>query len=289
MSASTAAATTRSRPSFDYGGSSGSFNYFVSGDYTTDSLGIESPDGSSDPAHDRSKQWHAFGFAQDILDQNSSITAIVGASNDMFQIPDLKDLQPTGLDGIVGLGPLSASSGDYVLSANGQTQFPSTQLDERQREITDYAILSYLRTDGNLDSQISFFGRYSSLYYTPGANVGDILYDGIAQTAYKRDEAYGVQAESAYHWGDAHTIRFGLLYQSDDLVTDTSAAVLPTAPGGVLFTGKPAQTPIRSAPIPARPARPRPFRPRFWTMAPSRPGPMAFISRMNGSFFPTSP
>ena len=128
----------------------------------------------------------------------------------MFQIPDLTGLQPTGLDGIIGLGPLSADSGDYVLKANGQTAFPSSQLDERQREITDYGILSYLRSDGQLDSQVSVFGRYSSLFFTPGANVGDILYDGLAQTAYKRDEAYGVQAESAWHLGDSHTVRFGL-------------------------------------------------------------------------------
>src|ERR1700722_1545102 len=32
-------------PSASYGGSSGSFNYFVSGDYDTNTLGIESPDG----------------------------------------------------------------------------------------------------------------------------------------------------------------------------------------------------------------------------------------------------
>jgi len=43
------------------------------------------------------------------------------------------------------------------------------------------------------DWQISGFGRYSSLFFTPGNNVGDVLYDGPAQTAYKRDEAYGVQ------------------------------------------------------------------------------------------------
>ena len=43
-------------PSFDYGGSSGHFNYFVSGDYTTNTLGIKTPDGSCDPRHDRTKQ-----------------------------------------------------------------------------------------------------------------------------------------------------------------------------------------------------------------------------------------
>src|ERR1700743_3689553 len=153
-------------PSFNYGGSTGSLNYFVSGDYTTNSLGIESPDGKVNPAHDRTTQYHGFGFVQDILDENSSITAIAGVSNDIFQIPNQTGLQPGGLDGVIGLGPVSADSGNNVLQANGQTSFPSAQLDERQREITDYGILSYLRSDGAVDSQISVFGRYSSLYFT---------------------------------------------------------------------------------------------------------------------------
>src|SRR5471032_1053764 len=61
-------------PSIAYGGSSGNFNYFVSGDYTTNTLGIESPDGSSDPLHDRTNQYHGFAFLLDIVDQNSSVT-----------------------------------------------------------------------------------------------------------------------------------------------------------------------------------------------------------------------
>jgi outer membrane receptor protein involved in Fe transport len=149
----------------------------------------------------------------------------------MFEIPNSRGLQPTGLDGIVGLGPQDPVSGDYVLRANGQTAFPSNDLDGRQREITHYAILSYLRAMGDVDVQISAFGRYSSLFYTPGGDIGELLYNGIAQTAYKRDEAYGLQAEGAWHAGEDHTIRFGAVYQADDLVSDTSSAVLPVAPG----------------------------------------------------------
>src|SRR5690242_9733290 len=63
------------QPSFDYGGSSGSLNYFVSGDYNTNTLGIESPDGSINPLHDRTKQYHGFAYLQDILDDASAITA----------------------------------------------------------------------------------------------------------------------------------------------------------------------------------------------------------------------
>jgi outer membrane receptor for ferrienterochelin and colicins len=222
------------QPSFDYGGSSGHLNYFVSGDYNTNSLGIEAPYSTHTPDHDRTKQWHGFAFVQDILDNSSSLTAILGTSNDMFQIPDTPGLQPSGI-GVVGLGPLDpGGSGNNLLQASGQTQFPGENLDERQRETTHYATLSYLRSSGAVDWQASVFARYSSLFYTPGEggnNLGDLLYNGISQTAYKRDTAYGTQDEGAWHLG-THTVRFGILYEADDLISRTSSLVLPTAAGG---------------------------------------------------------
>ncbi|HVW73054.1 MAG TPA: TonB-dependent receptor [Rhizomicrobium sp.] len=232
-------------PSIAYGGSSGHFNYFVSGDYTTDTLGIESPDGSSNPRHDRTQQWHGFAYLQQILDENSSASAVLGTSNAIFQIPDQVGLQAPGIDGIVGLGPLNPATGNSVLNANGATNFPSALLDERQREITHYGILSYLHSTNALDYQVSFFGRYSSLFFTPGDNVGDILYDGNAQTAYKRDVAYGLQAEGAWRAFTGHTIRFGVLYQADDTLSRTTSAVLATAPGGA---GNPNPNPLCSDP-----------------------------------------
>jgi outer membrane receptor protein involved in Fe transport len=228
-------------PSFAYGGSSGRFNFFVSGDYTTDTLGIESPDGRPDPAHDRTQQYHGFAYLSDIVDQNTSISAVLGTANDIFQIPNRRGLQPSGLDGIVGLGPQSPDSGNYLLDAGGTTGFDSLLLDERQREITHYAIVSYLHSHEGLDTQVSLFGRYSSLFFTPGGNVGPLLYDGISQQAYKRDAAYGLQAEAAWHDWTGHTLRFGLLYQADDTLSQTSSLVLATAQGA---TGNPNPNPL---------------------------------------------
>ena len=212
-------------PSIDYGGSDGGFNYFVSGDYTIDALGIESPDGSSNPLHDRTKQYHGFGFAQQILDSDSSVSAILGVSNDMFQIPDSSGLQPSGIAGVNGLGP------NGVLQAGNQTTFPSADLDDRQREVTQYGIVSYLRNQGAFDVQVSAFGRFSSLYFTPSP-VGDLLYTGIAQTAYKRDEAYGIQADGSWRISQAHTLRAGLFFQADDLDSRTGSSVLPVDASG---------------------------------------------------------
>jgi outer membrane receptor protein involved in Fe transport len=128
-------------------------------------------------------------------------------------------------------------------------------LDERQREITHYSILSYLRSTDSLDTQVSLFGRYSSLFFTPGNNAGDILYNGNAQTAYKRDVAYGLQAEGAWRAFTGHIIRFGVLYQADDTLSRTSSQVLATAPGGVTNANSnplctdPAQT-CQTSPVP---------------------------------------
>ncbi|MGD0191878.1 MAG: TonB-dependent receptor [Rhizomicrobium sp.] len=216
-------------PSVDYGGSTGSLNYFVAGDYLDDSLGIESPDGSSNPIHDRTTQYHGFAYLEDILDSNSSITAILGTSHDHFQIPNTAGLTP-GL----GLTDIDDPQG-------GGTYYPSAAENERQREITHYAILSYLHSQGQFDFQLSAFGRYSSLNFAPD-QIGDLLYNGIAQSAYKRDVAIGEQAEGAWHLGSSHTIRAGVIIEEDSLSSNTTSSVLPefcTTPNETIVGGTP--------------------------------------------------
>ena len=197
------------QPSFAYGGSVDSFNYFVSGDYLTDTLGIESPDGSVDPHHDRTQQYHGFAYLEDIIDDYSSVTAILGTSHDNFQIPNIAGEAPS-------LG----------LTVNGRADFPSIDLNERQHEITHYAVLSYLRSQGQFDFQTSGFYRYSSVGFGPD-EVGDLLYNGIAQQAYKRDVAFGLQTEGAWHLNESHTIRGGVIIETDRLAGDTTSSVLP--------------------------------------------------------------
>jgi outer membrane receptor protein involved in Fe transport len=201
-------------PSFDYGGSTGSLNYFVSGDYMANSLGIESPDGASTPLHDRTQEFHGFAYLEDILDGNSSLTAILGTSHEHFQIPDTPGLAPA-----LGLADVNDPYG-------GGTTYPSALENETQREITHYAILSYLHSVGSFDFQVSAFGRYSSLDFAPD-QIGDLLYNGIAQSAYKQDVALGEQAEGAWHLGDSHTIRGGIIVETDRLKSETTSSVLP--------------------------------------------------------------
>jgi outer membrane receptor for ferrienterochelin and colicins len=197
-------------PSANYGGSSGSTTYFVTGDFIRNDLGIESPDGRPTPLHDNTKQYHAFGYFEQILDESNRVSVVAGSSNDRFQIPDQDGLQP-------GLG----------LTVNGQTAFPSALLDENQREITHFGAVSLQHSRGDLSVQTSLIARYSSLNFSPDP-LGDLLYNGISQHAYKRDVAYGVQSDGAYRFGDAHTIRAGLYAQRDRLTSNTASQALPT-------------------------------------------------------------
>ncbi|HEY4341338.1 MAG TPA: TonB-dependent receptor [Steroidobacteraceae bacterium] len=195
-------------PSVDYGGSSGPYTYFVTGDFLRSDLGIESPDGSSDPLHDHTKQHHGFGYAEDVLDANNRVSVILGISDADFQIPNLRGEQPS-------LG----------LTVDGQSAYPSQFLNESQREVTQFGILSLQHSSGPLTVQTSFIARNSTLGFIPDPQ-GDLLFNGIAQNAYKQDVAYGLQSDGAYKLNEAHTLRAGVYFQYDRLQSDATSQVL---------------------------------------------------------------
>src|SRR5580692_7324121 len=199
-------------PSFDYGGSSGPYTYFVTGDFLRSDLGIESPDGSSDPLHDHTKQHHGFAYVEDVLDPNDRVSAIIGLSDADFQIPNLRGEQPS-------LG----------LTVNGQSSYPSEFLNENQREVTQFGIVSLQHSSGALTLQTSLIARNSTLGFIPDP-IGDLLYDGIAQNASKQDVAYGLQSDGAYKLNDTHTLRAGVYFQYDRLHSNTDSDVLQTDP-----------------------------------------------------------
>ncbi|HEV7385502.1 MAG TPA: TonB-dependent receptor, partial [Phenylobacterium sp.] len=194
-------------PSLEYGGSWGATSGFFSGSYTRTDVGIESPDGSGTPLHDHSDQYQAFGYLDHILDDSSRVSAILGTSQQNFQIPNVRGLHP-----------------DLGLNVRGRTDFASENLDQNQREGTTYAILSYLKTLDKFTLQASVFGRYSELRYKPDV-TGELLFTGIAQSAFKSDLSFGTQLEGAYTLNDAHTIRGGLIVSTDRTKSKTNSQV----------------------------------------------------------------
>jgi outer membrane receptor for ferrienterochelin and colicins len=201
-------------PSFNYGGSTGANTYFVAGDFIRNGLGIESPDGSSTPIHDHTKQWHGFGYFEHIFGENDRVSLIAGSSDDRFQIPNRSGVHAADI------GP--------GLTVNGVSDYQSDFLDENQREITRFATLSWQHSQGPLSVQTSLIARYSSLNFSPDPNLGDLLFNGISQQAYKKDVAYGFQSDAAYRLTDDHTVRAGVYVQTERLTSNTFSQVLPT-------------------------------------------------------------
>ena len=209
------------QPSFEYGGSSGQYTYYVSADYKQDNLGIESPDGSSDPLHDHTAQTHGFAYLEDILDPSNRVSLILGTSDDEFQIPNQRGQQP--------------SLGYEVL---GQTDYLSDNLNERQHELAQYAIVTWQHAESALNWQTSLSARYTSLHFAPDW-TGDLLYNGIAQDAFKSDTAIGWQTDAAYTVNDSHTVRTGLYYQHDSSKSNTTSQILNLDGAGVQISDVP--------------------------------------------------
>ena len=214
-------------PSIEYGGSSGATNYFLSADYRRNKLGIESVDGSSTPIHDRTNQVQLFGYVDHIIDDENRISFVGGFSNQAFQIPN-----PNGLH---------AADTNPGWDVNGQTDFLSNDLNERQLERTGFGQLAFLHDKGPLSIQGSVFARYSSLKYTPDT-LGELLFNGQAQNAFKKDITEGAQLDGAYRLSDAHTLRFGALFEHDRGTSRTTTAVFPGSfadDGSFVQTGQP--------------------------------------------------
>ena len=194
-------------PSLEYGASSGNNSGFLSATYTNTNLGIESPDGRSDPLHDHSQQGQVFGYFDHIIDPSSRLSLIAGTSQQSFEIPNVSGLHPdTGLH----VGAVSDALSD--------------RLNDRQNEGTSFVAATYLKTTERFTGQASIFARYSRLSFKPDP-VADLLFTGIAQNARKNDTAIGTQIEGLYKLSDTHTLRGGVVLQIDRAVSKTSSQV----------------------------------------------------------------
>jgi outer membrane receptor for ferrienterochelin and colicins len=203
------------QPAFEYGGSNGSFSYYATGDYKESAVGIDSPDGTSPPLHDHTKQVHGFGYLEKILGESDRLSLILGLSDGKYQIPNQRGLQPT-------LG----------LTVQGVTDFLSDDLDENQRELTEYGIVSWQHSAGALDFVTSVAARYTSLHFSPDY-LGDLLYNGIGQEAFKDDTAVSWQTDVSYKLSATHTVRTGFYLQHDESESTTTSQVLPVDAAGM--------------------------------------------------------
>ncbi len=174
-------------------GVAGKWDYFFTGRFITNDIGIESATPTLDPIHDRTRQGRYFGYASTPLGDSSRFVFMSGANTAHYQIPNTIGAQPG-------------------FTAFGVSDFDSTQLNENQVEHSIFNILALQTTVGPLDSQLSYFQRYSTLHFLPD-QVGDLVFNGVASNVARLDLVNGIQDDNAYRLSDRQTIRFGSVFQ----------------------------------------------------------------------------
>ncbi|MFO1159692.1 MAG: TonB-dependent receptor [Reyranellaceae bacterium] len=196
-----------SQPAFSHGGRTGKVDYFVTGQFLHNGLGIENPTSSLSPIHDDTDQWTALAKVSALIDDNTRLSFIAGGMNGAFQIPNVPFKIPN-------------------FTVYGTSNWNSGILDQRQWEKTYFGIASLQKSYDMLDFQVSGFARYSALYYQADA-IGDLLYNGIAPWTNRKSFAVGVQGDGSWKAAKDHTVRGGFLVQRERSTAFTAGNTLP--------------------------------------------------------------
>jgi outer membrane receptor protein involved in Fe transport len=199
-------------PSYEYGGTFGQTQYFASGRYFGSNLGIENPTPANEAIHGRTAQEKGFLYLSTVLDPTSRLTFISGLSNGSYQIPNNPG-QPAGF------------------TAFGMSDFDSARLNERLHEFNQFNVLAYQKSVEGFDYQLSYFNRYSTLHFLPD-RIGDLIINGVASDVYRRSFVNGIQEDTAYRIGYAHTLRFGFSVSAERSLVNILSTVLPLDLGG---------------------------------------------------------
>jgi outer membrane receptor protein involved in Fe transport len=203
-------------PSFDYGGSVGNSEYFVTARGNWNDLGLENTTPSLNAIHDQTQQGKFFGYASTLLDDSTRLSVISADSYSAFQIPNTPGQSPLG---------------DF-----GPANYNSSSLNERQYD-TYIANIIALQTHGSDgDAQLAAYSRYADVHFIPDVS-GDLAFNDVASNVERQSTLTGVQGDASYLGIDRHILRMGFAVSGEQTNVSDTATVLPGAVGAV--TGPP--------------------------------------------------
>ena len=206
-------------PSFEYGGSEGKVDYFITGSQKHSDFGIENTTGSLRPQHDATDQERAFTYISYHIDDTSRLSLIVNASDADFQLPTTNNVAP-------------------AFTLTGASPENSQSIDDNQNEQEYYAVVAYQKTAGNLSFQLSGFTRYGSIDYRADP-VGDLIFQGVASGVYNQFITNGVQFDSSIIANQDHTIRAGAIADYTTEKANTNTLAFPVDATGAQSSGQP--------------------------------------------------
>ncbi len=227
------------QPSFEYGGTVGNtcgagtpvatkaaaasncfpgVQYFFSGSYLQNTVGIENPLPSYNAIHDFTQQQKGFAYMSTFVDPATRVSLIAGTATSWFQIPNV---------------PGAPLAPEFPTST-----FDSSTLNENQYENTQFAVLAAQRSINGFDGQLSYFTRYDFLHFMPDP-VGDLLLNGIASDITRESYSNGLQGDASYIINSAHTLRTGFTVSGEQTAVGNQSLVVPCTACDGTDTGPP--------------------------------------------------
>ncbi|MGO9045652.1 MAG: TonB-dependent receptor [Xanthobacteraceae bacterium] len=196
-------------PSFDYGGSVGNTEYFVTARGNWNALGLENPTPNFNAEHDYTEQGKFFGYSSTLLNESTRFSVISAASHNAFQIPNNPNQTPLG---------------DF-----GPTNYSSSSLNENEYDtyVVNIATLQKKGTDG--DAQFAVFSRYAKINFVPDI-FGDLVFNDVASNVTRESLLNGTQVDASYLVNDRHTLRAGFAMSEEQTNVGNISTVLPVNP-----------------------------------------------------------
>ena len=204
-----AAVTRPYTPSFDYGGSFGNTEYFVTARGNWNGLGLENPTASINANHDYTQQGKFFGYTSSMLDESTRFSLISAVSYGAFQIPNNPNQTPLGDFGPANYNSLSLNENEY------------------DTYVVNIASLQKKGTDG--DTQFAVFSRYAKINFVPDV-FGDLVFNDVASNVTRESLLNGVQSDTSYNVNSAHTLRGGFAVTEEQTNVNNISTVLPVDP-----------------------------------------------------------
>ncbi|WP_291689942.1 TonB-dependent receptor [Bradyrhizobium sp.] len=199
-------------PSFEYGGTAGSTQYFLSGRYFGSDIGLENPTSAFNAIHDHTDQEKGFAYVSTVIDPTLRLTFMSGVSNSQYQIPNNPGQAP-------------------AFTAFGVRNFNSANLNETQHEFNQFNVLALQYSHDGLDVQTAYFNRTSVVHFTPDV-IGDLIFNGVASDIYRQSVINGIQTDASYRLSDAHTLHAGFTVSAEQSLVNNASVLLPLDAAG---------------------------------------------------------
>src|SRR5271163_1392560 len=205
------------QPSFQLGGCSGKFSYYLTGVYTHSNLGLSSATRGADPIHDGANQGQGFAYLTYSISPTTQLSLITGMTVASNQFPNVPGETPA-----------------FKLSGVDPADFPSSDIDSTLDQQDYYGVLALNGALGpNADYQIAYTMHYNRENFNPD-DISDLIYQGIAPKVFDSDFSNSAQGNLSYRWNN-HSFRGGFYFGEYGVEADNTSQVFPLK-GGVPLT-----------------------------------------------------